>query len=305
MVVIPPRARTLLRQAAQTAAANKRAAAEQLYRQIIREFPQVADGWVGLAEVIGDESEKRRVLEHALTLEPEHREAQQQLYLLDHPEADPPALENENRSPILVEQADAPSSDGGDLPPAPIPFGTLEPMPQAADDEELIFYCATHPSVRTNLRCYSCGKLICSRCSRHTPVGWRCNTCIHEAQEVYFNAETAHYLLAFFASTFIAGIGGFIVPIVGFFTIFLAAGIGSIIGRVAFRLTGRRRGRYLPHTVAAAVVVGGLMPGILAFLLSLLLVTFTGEMSFLSSFNFFWRAVYVALAASAAFYQVR
>ncbi len=308
MSTIPPRARALLRQASQTASANKRTAAEQLYRQIITEFPDVADGWVGLAQVITNAQEKRVALERALALEPGHNDALDGLQRLDGtgitPTVVPPS------APVAyMAQPDPPPPVNEPLPLAPTPFGTPEPVAQAADTEELVQYCRTHPTVRTNLRCYSCGKLICNRCAKHTPVGWRCNTCIYEAQEVFFNAEPVHYLLAFMVSGFLALIGSFIVPLIGYFTIFLAAGVGTLIGRVAFRLAGRRRGRYLPHTIAAAVVIGGLIPTLVVLLISALATGLSGDAGFLGSsllsFSLVWRGLYVVLAAGSAYYQVR
>lgn len=304
MSTIPPRARALLRQASQTASANKRTAAEQLYRQIVNEFPDVADGWVGLAQVVTNADEKRVALERALALDPNHNDALRLGGTGITPEVVTPSA-----PPMSFAQSDPPALVNEPLPPAPTPFGTPEPIAQAADTEELVLYCRTHPTVRTNLRCYSCGKLICNRCAKHTPVGWRCNTCIYEAQEVFFNAEPIHYLLAFIASGFLALIGSFIVPLIGYFTIFLAAGVGTLIGRVAFRLAGGRRGRYLPHTVAAAVVFGGLIPTLAVLLISALATGISGDAGFLGSsllsFSLVWRGLYVVLAAGSAYYQVR
>jgi len=300
MSPIPPRARALLRQASQTAAANKRTAAEQLYRQIIDEFPQVAEGWIGLAEVSSELTDKRSAYEQALRVEPDHETAIQALSDLDN--GLEPALVVTLAPPLPTPGGPKPVAESPTttLPPAPTPF-TSQPAaaPIPEPDEELVLFCSTHPGVRTNLRCYSCGKLICSRCARHTPVGWRCSTCIYEAQEVFFNAEPIHYVLAFVGSAVLGGIGGFIVPFIGWFTIFLAAGMGTLIGRAAFRLTGKRRGRYLPHIVAAAVVVGGLLPAVLSFLLALF------GLAFLDNFGLIWPIIYVALAAGSAFYQVR
>ncbi len=298
MSPIPPRARALLRQASQTAAANKRTAAEQLYRQIIDEFPQVAEAWIGLAEVTPELGEKRLAYQQALAVAPGHETVVQALNDLDNGLDPAPVVTLAPPHP----QPTIPKPTATSLPPAPTPF-TRQPAAASAKpaaEDELLLFCSTHPDVRTNLRCYSCGKLICSRCARHTPVGWRCNTCIYEAQEIFFNAEFIHYGLAFIGSAVLAGIGGFIVPFIGWFTIFLAAGAGTLIGRVAFQLTGRRRGRYLPHTVAAAVVIGGLLPAAIALLAAL---AFEG--AFLGGFSLIWRIIYVALAAGSAFYQVR
>lgn len=304
MSPIPPRARAMLRQASQTAAANKRTAAEQLYRQIIDEFPELPDGWVGLADVLNDPDAQRAAYEHALALDSSHTEAINGLKKLNNEYVPDEPLLAPEPTPLVVSEPIKPVVSPA--PPAPQPFNTPSYAPQRpTDDEALVLYCSTHPDVRTNLRCYSCGKLICSRCARHTPVGWRCNTCIYEAQEVFFNAEAVHYIVAFIVSGILGAIGGIIVPLIGWLTLFLAAGVGSLIGRIAFRLTGRRRGRYLPHIVAAAVVIGGLMPALLSVLVTFAAVSITGEVGFWGSFDIIWRLIYVGLAAVSAFYQVR
>ncbi|MBP8001892.1 MAG: hypothetical protein KA314_23275 [Chloroflexi bacterium] len=297
MSSLSPRARALLRQAAQTAAANKRSAAEQLYRQIVQEFPDLAEGWVGLADVLTNLTEKQAAYQQALAINPNHPQALEGQERL----ANGTIKGNSTPTPDVLSPPQYPSAPAELFSPAPpAPFQASQ-----ASDEEVVLYCSTHPNVRTNLRCYSCGKLICSRCARHTPVGWRCNTCIHEAQEVFFNAEAIHYFLAFISSAIVAALGGLIVPMIGYFTIFLAAGMGTLIGRVAFRLTGRRRGRYLPHTVAAAIVIGGLLPALFVFLASLAVLGLTGDGFFLGRFDLVWRVVYVILAAGSAYYQVR
>ncbi|MCA9920662.1 MAG: tetratricopeptide repeat protein, partial [Anaerolineales bacterium] len=51
MEIQDPRVRSLLRQANKVAESGKKAAAEQLYRQILEEAPDVAEAWYGLGQV--------------------------------------------------------------------------------------------------------------------------------------------------------------------------------------------------------------------------------------------------------------
>lgn len=79
----------------------------------------------------------------------------------------------------------------------------------------------------------------------------------------------------------------------GFFTIFLGAGAGTLIGRIAFRVARRRRGRGIPELVAALVVIGGVLP-------ALPLLIFGGF-----NFGLLWSGVYIFTATGAAYYQMR
>ena len=71
-----PRLRTLLRQAEKTKNAGKRAAAAQLYREIVAEEPNLVEAWLGLGELSTDAAEKERAYRQALALDPENVVAQ-------------------------------------------------------------------------------------------------------------------------------------------------------------------------------------------------------------------------------------
>ena len=72
MRVESPRIRSLLRQADNVASVGKRAAAEQLYRQIIDEAPETAEAWYGLAQVVRNTEERDAALSRAEELNPEY-----------------------------------------------------------------------------------------------------------------------------------------------------------------------------------------------------------------------------------------
>jgi hypothetical protein len=177
------------------------------------------------------------------------------------------------------------------LPGAPVASlstGTVAGEQESSDleaDEALV--CANHPQRKTNLRCNSCGRPICMACANSTPVGYRCPQCIREREEVFYNATFFDYVIAAFSALIISTLAGMIVPWLGFFVIFLAAIAGSFIGRLVFRLAGRRRGRWLPHLVATMIVVGAL-PGFLLY-----------------GGSWIWIALYLFLATGAAYYQMK
>lgn len=125
-------------------------------------------------------------------------------------------------------------------------------------------FCAVHPSVETALRCNKCGRYMCVKCAVPTPVGYRCKQCVHEQQDVFFTATTRDYIVSAVAAFVLTLPLAFILKQILFLTIILGIPAGGLIGEVAFRVAGRRRGRYL------WAVVGG------AILLGTLIVTFTG-----------------------------
>lgn len=107
---------------------------------------------------------------------------------------------------------------------------------------------------------------MCTKCAVKTPVGYRCKECVREQQNQFFDAQMIDYLVAggvtlvlsFIVSAILARLGfGF-----GFFGIFLmmfiAPAIGGGIGRAAFRLIGKRRGRHTPTVVGVCFVLGAL-----------------------------------------------
>jgi hypothetical protein len=70
-----PRIRSLLRQAKRTESAGKRAAAEELYRNVISESSDTIDAWLGLARVLKDPAEEEAAYLQVLSLDPENIDA--------------------------------------------------------------------------------------------------------------------------------------------------------------------------------------------------------------------------------------
>lgn len=101
---------------------------------------------------------------------------------------------------------------------------------------------------------------MCTRCAVKTPVGYRCRECVRSQQDKFFDAQTLDYLIAgavsltisFFAAGLLAQLGWFLIAF------FLSPAAGGLIGRVVWRLTGKRRGRHTAIVVGANVVVGAL-----------------------------------------------
>ena len=299
MTMSEVRLRTLLRQADRVAEAGKRAAAEQLYQEILAEAPEAAAAWLGLAQVAGSEAERRAAYERVLALEPDNKEAAEGLAWLES-----------GQMAEAVETAVSPQ------PIASFSLPVIEEAEKTAvfspDNEPVVaeetydLVCYRHPDRETSLRCYNCNRPICIECTHKTPVGYICPVCQREAEDIFFNAKPSDYLvapavalplslLAGFLVVQLGGLGGFLL----FFIIFAVSGaVGSFIGRLAKRAIGGRRGRYLPHTVAAMVILGAL-----PFLLLPLLAAFFGGARGL--IGLLMPGIYLFVATGAAFYQMK
>lgn len=306
-----PRIRTLQRQADRVAASGKRAAAEKLYRQIIEEAPDHAPAWAGLAQVVRDPAEQEHAYEQALQLDSENGEALAGLARLRGEEPPP---EKEPQGAKLED--DKPSEDvvsSNENRPAPVVEADAQPSSTPSRETELqpagdgdhhgvdhevqrvegveVLYCANHPHRETHLRCNKCGKPICSSCATPTPVGYRCPECIREHEDIFYTATAIDYVIAAVVTIPLALIAGVLATFIGFWSIFLGAAAGTLIGRIAFRAAGRRRGRWMPQLVAGItiltavlayfVIIGGIGLGLL------------------------WMGIYIFAASGSALYQMR
>jgi hypothetical protein len=299
MLVDSPRIRSLLRQADSVAAAGKRAAAEQLYRQIIEEAPETAQAWYGLAQVVRDQEDREAALERARELKPDYEQLAEQagettIGAENALELKAPGSPVSNDSPAKRAERDAEVPPPGELSDAST---VREQVPVSAaaapsDDDSIAeaLYCANHPNRRTHLRCNRCGKPICSSCAHPTPVGYRCPECIREQEEVYFSATPIDYVIALAVALPLCVAAGWVASLIGFWSFFLAAFAGTLIGRISFRAAGRTPRPRVPYGLAGCVVVGGVLPFLL-FRLNIAGLVFM--------------AIYAILASGATYYQMR
>ncbi len=318
-----PRIRSLLRQATRTESAGKRAAAEELYRNVISESPETVDAWLGLARVLKDPAEEEAAYLQVLSFDPENIAASDGLAIIrgEEPHIRPAPEEEihtvkENASPSTDETHIDNSENKGKFEPTNVEVSSIS---AAADDQQElqkfghepagehshhatesneVLFCANHPSRETNLRCNRCGKPICSSCARLTPVGYRCPECIREHEDIFYTATVVDYIIAAliaFSLGFIAGYLAWLftsIGFFGFFIIFLAPAVGTFLARIIIKAVGRRRGRWLPYLVASAIVIPGLL-----FLLA-------GVINF-RLFGIILMGIYVFAASGAAYYQMR
>jgi uncharacterized membrane protein YeaQ/YmgE (transglycosylase-associated protein family) len=313
MSVESPRVRSLLRQAENVASVGKRAAAEQLYRQIIDEAPETAEAWYGLAQVVRDGEERDAAMARAQELNPDFESAGEEQNDSDENSADTVGRLSEAKGEVTFSRdgpARAEESEGATVSKrTAVPQGeeathvheatSASSVDRATSTE--VLYCTNHPGRQTHLRCNRCGKPICSSCANPTPVGYRCPECIREQEDVYFTATPLDYLVSTLAAFLLSLAIGWLATLIlsspfGFFLIFLGAFSGSLVGRIAFRAARRRRGRWMPQLVVACVIIGGVLPA-LGFLISALLGQFSLRLLFLG--------IYLMAAAGAAYYQMR
>jgi hypothetical protein len=127
--------------------------------------------------------------------------------------------------------------------------------------------CYRHPNTETSLRCNRCGKPICAKCARRTPVGFRCPECIREQEDKYFTGGNLDYVIAaviaFPLSLILAGLFTYILGGLSFFVIiigfFVAPALGGLIAEAVRWGVRRRRSRYLGHVAAASLIVATLI----------------------------------------------
>jgi hypothetical protein len=170
-----------------------------------------------------------------------------------------------------------------------------------ADPESL--YCYVHPDRETMLRCNNCERPICSSCAVLTPTGYRCRECVRGQQKAFETAQTADYILAPLVAAGLSLLGSFVIPLLGFFTIFLAPLAGTAIAEVISRVTGRRRSKNLFYLAAGAAAFGAL-PMVVTILLSSLAGMQFGGLNLFGLLPLVYRIVYLVMVTGSVFYRL-
>ncbi len=121
----------------------------------------------------------------------------------------------------------------------------------------LLTQCARHPEVETALRCQSCETPICPRCSIQSPVGFKCKSCARVMKSPIYTVNSMQFVRAATAAV----VGGVVMGLiwglvllpftVGFFSIFIGAGLGYVFTRLLEFASGRKRG---PVMVGLAIL---------------------------------------------------
>ncbi len=211
--------------------------ARRLLTQATEAMPHNIEAWLGLAGVLEPLDEKKECLAKVLALDPDHKEAQAGLVLVEQKLAD------QNSESIAVNTG--------------------------------LGFCYRHPQTETGLRCNRCDKFICPKCAKRTPVGFRCPNCIREQEDKYYSGGNLDYVIAIAITlplSFIAamlfstllGRMGFFGWLIGFF---VAPMIGGGIAESVRWAVRKRRSRYLRYVVIVCLVLA-VFPYVLLMLLS-------------------------------------
>jgi hypothetical protein len=167
-------------------------------------------------------------------------------------------------------------------------------------------HCENHPGVETYLRCNRCAKPICTRCAVRTPVGYRCKECVRAQQRTYYDDfGLQQYGIAAAVALPLAILAGWIVPRLGWFTLFLGPVTGTVIARAVRWALRRKRGEMTWLVVCGAIAIGGAIPVAQQAILPLLAPGGTVSWSIGLLLSLLWAAVYVATAAGAAYGWLR
>ena len=168
-------------------------------------------------------------------------------------------------------------------------------------DSPPILYCDNHPNTETSLRCNRCEKPICPKCAVSTPTGYRCTECVRGQQKAYDTAQWYDYLISFTVAGVLSLIGSWIIPKLGFFTIFLAPIAGVIIAEVVRFTLRRRRSRRLFKGTAAATALGSLPILLFAVLSALPFLTQGGIYLLL---GLVWQGLYTFIVTTTVYYRI-
>ncbi|MFK7800184.1 MAG: type IV pilus biogenesis/stability protein PilW [Anaerolineae bacterium] len=290
-----PGIRNKLRTAARVAESGKIPAAIELYRELIAENEDLADAWIGLGDILPNQTEQAEAYQKALAIDPKNSDAIQKLAIAEGKEppqinilkkeekertADLDGATNETaltETPAAVE-AEVVKSDTKVEPNVGGMFShPIDISEFVKPDGSMVDYKTGEP---TNLRCNRCGRPITLKSSQSTSVGYRCNICIREIEDGFYEATTSDYIVSSLVVAVLSLIVGIISGFIGgggFFFIIIAfavgGGIGTGIARLAQQSIGRRRGRGLSNLLSVLMVLFMFIPGVVlgSFLISAIL----------------------------------
>ncbi len=153
------------------------------------------------------------------------------------------------------------------------------------------------------LRCNRCNKPITPAEAILTPTGYRCRDCVNAQQKVFDTTKGFDLPLGFLISLGISIIGSRLTPYIGFFTIFLASGLGLLIFTLVNKWIKHRRNRKLRWVLAAGALIGSLPALVVLALPSFSFMLRTGNPASLTSV--IWPLIYTLLITSSVFAQAK
>lgn len=235
----------LMRRGQAAARVGRRDQAREYLREAVALDPGNAEAWLDLAGVEDDPARKRACFQKVQEIDPGNEQARLGLEMLDEVSA----AGNEDELEAVLAAASRRLDEAVGPPP---------PDEVTPDDE--VLYCANHPNVETMLRCNRCGKPICTRCAKLTPVGYRCRECLGQQQAVFYTGGALDYVLGGAVALVLGGFAAFLMSRIGFwfFALILGPTLGIAIAEAVRFVVRRRRSRYLATVVAVGMVLGAL-----------------------------------------------
>ncbi len=160
------------------------------------------------------------------------------------------------------------------------------------------------PEEEVQLRCNRCNKPITPATAILTETGYRCADCVRAQQRVFDTTKRLDPYLGFIIAAVISFAGSWLAGLLGFFTIFVAPGVGTLIRNAVRLAVNRRRSKALNTAILVGAIVGAL-PLLIREILPLL----SGSGPLLTGgnnlFPLVWRAIYAVLVSSSAYAQAR
>ena len=235
----------LMRRGQAAARVGRREQAREYLRSALDLDPANAEAWLDLAGVEDDPARKRACFQTVLDIDPGNEQARLGMEMLDQ---DPEPGAGDELEAVLAAASRRLDEAVGPPPPDEV----------TPDDE--VLYCANHPNVETMLRCNRCGKPICTRCAKLTPVGYRCRECLGQQQAVFYTGGTVDYVLGGAVGLVLGGIASTLMSFIGawFFALILGPTVGIGIAEGVRLAVRRRRSRYLATVVAVSMVLGAM-----------------------------------------------
>jgi len=154
------------------------------------------------------------------------------------------------------------------------------------------------------LRCNRCNKPITPATAILTETGYRCAQCVREQQRVFDTTKSLDPVWGFVVAALISFAGSWLAGLLGFFTILVAPGVGTLITNAVRLVVNRRRSKTLNKAILFGAIAGAL-PLLIQSILPLLSGSgplLTGGVNLMP---FVWRAAYAALVSSSAYAQAK
>jgi hypothetical protein len=159
------------------------------------------------------------------------------------------------------------------------------------------------PEETPTLRCNRCNKPITPAEAVLTPTGYRCRDCLNERLKVFDTTRGYDLPLGFVIALVISLAGSWLVSFLGFFTIFLAPGMGLLIFNLVNNLIKHRRNRNLKWVLGLGALIGSLPALLLQGLPTFSAILRTGNPVVLLAL--IWPLVYALLITTSVYAQAK